>query len=152
MTSKFLYHCPCLAWSSTKSIGDMAKNVYDIYMYICMSNVTWKRVFRILRPSKTQTGLLSYRYLLEFWNFAYSMYSYYTISAAKSKGAFFVRIRHKTRFLMIWLIYLTALPAATCISIADSYSGKNYIPPLAVDIWLKSCLLCVIVYVILIHT
>ena len=41
----------------------------------------------ILRPSKTQTGLFSYRDLLESWNFGLRKYSYYTIWAAKNKGA-----------------------------------------------------------------
>ena len=50
-----------------------------------MSHVMRKPVFRGLRPGLTQSGLLSYNDWLEFWNFKYSVYRYYTIQRANNR-------------------------------------------------------------------
>ena len=75
----------------------------------CLDSIE-KTCLRGLRPSKTQTGLLSYRDQLGFWNFGFSKQRYYTIQAANNKGAdrtawmrrlicaFVVRIWHKQVF------------------------------------------------------
>ena len=55
-----------------------------------MSPVTRKSV-RGLRQGKTQTGLLSYRDLLESWNFEFRKKRYYSIEAAKTKAL--IRLR-----------------------------------------------------------
>ena len=46
-----------------------------------------KTCLRWFEPDKTQTGLLSYRGLLESWKFEFSKYRYYTIWEANNKGS-----------------------------------------------------------------
>ena len=74
-----------------------------------------KRGFWGLRPGKIQTGLFSFRSLLESWNFGFSKYRYNTIYAVNNKGTdqtvgmrrlictFVVRMWHKAGFLITWL-------------------------------------------------
>ena len=46
-----------------------------------------KTCLRDFQSGKTQTSLLSYRDLLESWNFGLSKYRYYTIKEANNEGA-----------------------------------------------------------------
>ena len=60
-------------------------------MYIFTTCIIWassqENLPGSLQPGKTQTGLLYFRSQLKSWNFRYSKYRYYTISAANNKSA-----------------------------------------------------------------
>ena len=88
---------PSVSWYGKRcnevKVGDMQCCWTSVVVSV-LSNcqaVQWyepchKKTCLCLRPGKTQTSLLSYRSLLEAWNFCYSKHRYYTIQAANNKG------------------------------------------------------------------
>ena len=62
-------------------------NISDLSLEVILEPCHEKTCLQGFRPGKTQTDLLSYRGLLEAWNFEFSQYRHYTNWVANNKGA-----------------------------------------------------------------
>ena len=85
---------PTFLWMFSLLLKDLISDFYSHQDQLNLSLVTRKPVFGGVRPSKTQTSLLSNRDQREAWNFGFSNYRYYT----RNKAA-----NHKIADQFLWM-------------------------------------------------